>query len=651
MRAVVASVLTLALLVTAWWGREQQSVVSDARWTQISPGVWKSAGLPAGYALIEGERALLIGAGREMDLDALKSRGVKQVQECLLTHHHRDSTALAGSFAQAGIRVRAAKVSAEWLSLDGVRQFWNVSLPVIPPDRAPVLRDRSLGIFAYLMHPVGIEGVDCSLEPGQIIEWNNWKLEVLATPGHSRDHVAYVARRSGTISPVVFCGDAFATPGTMWTPYTLDWDHWTDSGTKAAAESLRKMAALRPGLICPEHAPPLTGIETITAALNETAQRLDAAGFLKSYERFTKERLGNPPEYAFLAPDQVATAGEKPWTKLSEHLYLSGNTYVLSSRTGGLLVVDPFGPQIAQQITKLQREEKLGAVEVVFISHAHNDHYTGAFLLPERNKWQVWTLDAVARPISNPFAVCAPYVDTRALDVDKILKDGEVAAWHEYQFQIGHFPGQTLFTMGIQTSIDGKKCYFTADNFFHANQFSGSGGWSGRNRAWPLLYSKSAQSVLDAAPDWVLAEHGGAFAFSTEDFRRRVQWSQETARAMDGLSPSSQHRHDWNPTRITVEPMLQRIGAQNEIKPGPIKSELILENTLPRPMTLQVELSDRGLLSPFKQQISIGAGTTVRQKFEVSARQALPPGRHVFTLTVQEESKEDPADIFFVIEN
>ncbi len=645
MRSALASLLTIFVLATVWWVGTPLPAAVDDVWTEVTPGVWRCRGTVAGYAMVEGDAAMLIGAGRGMDLAALRSRGIKHIEGCLLTHHHRDSTALARQFVAAGIPVRASKGSAEWLTPDGVKQFWQTSLPIVPPTREPALRDRSLGIFAYLMHSEGIAGIDCSLVDGETINWRNWRIEVIGTPGHSRDHVAYAAKKGGQGAPILFCGDAFATAGKMWTPYTLDWDHWNDNGTKAAAESLRKIAASKPSFLCPEHALVLAGADSIIAALNMTATRLDSAGFLKSFERFTKERLGGPPTYAFLAKDQVATAGEKPWTKLSDHLYLSGNTYVLASQDKGLLVVDPYGPQLAEQIATLQRTEKLGPVEVVLISHAHNDHYTGAFLLPERNKWEVWTLDAVARPVANPFSVCAPYVDTRALEVNRILRDGETVSWHEYRFRVGHFPGQTLFTMGLQTTIDGKNCYFTADNFFHADQFSGSGGWSGRNRAWPQLYGRSAQQVLDAAPDWVLAEHGGAFVFSAEDFRRRVEWCRETARAMDDLSPTAHHRHDWSPTRLTVEPMLQRPTAERTLQ-----AELILENTLPHPVSLHLELEDRLLLSPFKVDLTVNGGETLRHPLKLSVTQELPAGRHVFSFAVRDGDKEDPADLFFVVE-
>ena len=55
--------------------------------------------------------------------------------------------------------------------------------------------------------------------------------------------------------------------------------------------------------------------------------------------------------------------------------------------------------------------------------------------------------------------------------------------------------------MGVEAVIDGKKCFFTADNFYHQDMFAGTGGWMGLNRAFPPYYAASAKTVLDAAPD------------------------------------------------------------------------------------------------------------------------------------------------------
>ena len=45
----------------------------------------------------------------------------------------------------------------------------------------------------------------------------------------------------------------------------------------------------------------------------------------------------------------------------------------------------------------------------------------------------------------------------------------------------------------------------------------------GLNRSSPAVYGLSAKKVLDIAPEWVLAEHGGPYVFDAEDYRRRVR--------------------------------------------------------------------------------------------------------------------------------
>ena len=630
------------LLVIVWLAR---GAPPEARWREVAPGVWRSAGLPCGYALIDGDAALLIGAAREMDWRGLKSLNVRRIERCLLTHHHRDTSTLARELIADGIVVDAPKASAEWLHTDGVQKFWNACLPELVPGREPGLKDRTFNAFNYLVHPRGIDEIPCSLEDGQLIDWRGWRLTVLATPGHSRDHVAFVATHPSQKAgePLVFCGDAFATRGKLWSPYTTDWDHWTDVGLKASAESLRKLAGLRPTLLCPEHGPVLR--EDVVAALEETAKAADEVGFLKSYERFSKQRLGDEPQYEFLAKEQVATAGEKPWTKLSPHLFLTGNTFVLRSEAGPIVVIDPFGAKLAEQIRHLQRDEQLGPIEVVLISHAHNDHYVGLHQLPNRESFEVWTLEDVARPIAEPLRVTAFGLDARSIRTDRWLKANETATWREFSFAVRHFPGQTYFTMGLQTAIDGRQCFFTADNFFHADQFSGSGGWSGRNRGWPDLYAQSAQAVLDAKPDWVLAEHGGAFAFNAEDFQRRVAWGKAAAKAADAISPSGRFRRDWNPSRIQVEPLLVRVRAGETAR-----TSVAIDNPLAQPETLRLRLDHGSVTSPWSREVIVPANGTARVELTLTISDQLPAGRHVVPLIVTSNDIEDGGDSFVVVE-
>jgi glyoxylase-like metal-dependent hydrolase (beta-lactamase superfamily II) len=615
------------LLAAAWLGMRADAKRKPAEtWTEVAPGVWRSPGAPAGYALISGDNALLIDA--PSTADDLAKHGVKKIDAVLLTHHHRDSAAFAAKFAADKIPVRASKASAEWLTVENVKKYWRESLP---------LRGSRT---AYLVLPEGIDGVDCSLVDGQKIEWHGWTITVVETPGHSCDHVAYSARKGADGPLLVFSGDALAGPGKMWSPYTTDWDHWTDLGQKPAAASLRKLADLKPALLLPAHGEVIKS--DCDKALSQTADSMAELAFLKSFERYTKERVKNPPHYAFLVDkDQPMSNGSKPWSQVSEHLYITGNTYVLVSKDErAYLVGDPWDPHSAKQLPKLKENKQLGTLEVVWFSHAHYDHYDGIYTLLDREKPSVWALDLVARPLEEPFLLRAPFLDKRPVKFDRTPKDGDTLTWREYKFTFHHLPGQTEFTMGVETVIDGKRCYFTADNFFHQDMFSGSGGWMGLNRSWPLYYAASAQKVLDAAPDWVLAEHGGPFEFNAEDFKRRVEWGKVSAKAADALCVSGNHRVDWDPNRIHVEPLVQKAKAG-----ATVKATLVVHNPLPRKETLRVTLEGRDVTTEQTFELEIAANRSARQEFTLRLSDKLTAGRHVLPLRVP-----DGSDAFTVVD-
>jgi glyoxylase-like metal-dependent hydrolase (beta-lactamase superfamily II) len=632
---VTATFCILGLAI--WLGGFLRGERPGGEWKEIAPGVWRTADMPFGYALVNENHALLIDCPQSAR--SLKAQAkVETVDFVLLTHHHLDTCASMSDFLSARTPVRAAKASSEFLAPAAVKKFWQESIP---------LRNSRT---AYFMVPVGFDGIDFSLDDGQTIDWRGWSLKVIATPGHSRDHLAFAATREKNQSPLVFCGDALAASGKLWSPYTSDWDHWTDAGLGPTVKSLRALAALKPRVLYPAHGEPIS--RNPDDALEKTAANAEEMAFMKSFERYSKQRLGHAPAYPYLVPrEQIASAGEKPWAKVSEHLYITGNTYVLISKeTHAIAVIDPWGARSVKQIAKLKEDLKLGRLELVMFSHAHYDHYDGVYDLPGYAKdsaepFAVWSLDRVAEPLADPLRIRAPFLDARPVRFDQRYKDGESGQWREYRFRFHHLPGQSEYTMGVETAIDGKRCYFTADNFFHQDQFSGTGGWMGLNRSWPIPYSRSAQKVLDAAPEWILAEHGGPYEFNAEDYRRRVKWGEESARAADALCVSGNHRREWDPYRVQAQPLLQKVKAGSEFQ-----VTIIATATGDKAEPFSILLTGRGLIADQAWTLEAMPGKPKSQQATLRLSEKTPAGRHVFPLRVREKSATDAIDAFFAID-
>jgi glyoxylase-like metal-dependent hydrolase (beta-lactamase superfamily II) len=625
-RRVICMFLCISLLAAAAWLSRAEQEKTDPGWIEVTAGVLRSTGPVAGYALLSGDKALLIDLpGRTSDL---AKHGVKQIERVLLTSYHRSVCGGVIDLADR-IRVQAHPKAEEWLSPKGVEKYWRDSLP---------LRGSRT---AYLVLPHGVGRVEYILEDGHAFKWEGWDIRILDTPGTALAQVSITARK-GDGPRLVFCGSAFTSAGKLWAPYTTDHDHWTDAGLKPTAKSLQALIDAKADLLCPAHGPVLP--RNIDAALKQTLAAVEEVAFLKSFERYTKQRLGNAPEYRFLAKEQAQSNGSKPWTQVSEHIWLTGNTYVLTSKDGACLMFDPWDKRSANQFAKLQKDQKLGPLEVVMFSHAHFDHYDGIYHLPNRDKLQVWALDVVARPIAEPFLLRAPFLDARPVAFDKNPKAGETLTWREYRFRFHHLPGQSEFTMGVETTIDGKKCFFTADNFFHQDMFSGSGGWMGLNRSFPPLYAASAKKVLDAAPEWVLAEHGGPFEFNAEDFRRRVEWGKVSAKAADALCLNGNHQEDWNPHRIHVEPLIHKIN------PGDtVKAELVVTNLHAKTQKFKVTLEGRYLTKTQTWDLEVPPGT-VRRAFTLPFGLRTGAGRGVFVLHAEIDGKLEGSDAFVVVD-
>lgn len=643
MRIDFSAVLFAAVCLLNFAAADEPAV----RWQEVAAGVWRTESTPRGYAIVADDHCVVVGAPWNISPQTLPPE-VSACELVLLTHQHRDSCAAASSFVAAKTPVRAPKLSKPYLSPAGVAAYWQKSIPADPLDRFPELFERYWGDWTYLVHPTGIDGLTFDTADGAEWMWRGWTIKTLATPGHSKDHTAYLARRSERDEWVCFCGDAIAGPGVIRSPYTLEWHHQQDAGAVAAALSLRTLAAVKPKLLLPEHGDPIHD-DAVPEALLETVERLEQLGRAKNYDHYTNHQDTPAPEYRLLAPDQVGTANAQgnpqPWTQLSPHLFLTGNVYALTSRDGSVLLMDAYSRNVVDRVNELKRDYGFGPVEAVMISHAHNDHYTGIFALPNRDSFRVWTLDRIADVVDHPRKFLAPYVDPRRPRVDRPLRDGETLRWHEYELKFHHLPGQTVFGMGVEVAVDGHRVLFTGDNFYHDKQYSGSGGWSGRNRGLPAGYVASCEKILNLKPDWILAEHGGAFEFHAEDFCRRRDFARTAVQIADQLSPSGDHRVDWDPQRVRIEPLITP--AQPN---ATVKCRLVIQNPTRSPAAFVIRPARTDIVADSEWKLAAPAEGEHSIDLTLTVAPDTPRGRHVVPFWVRTTDGLDPSDTFVVLE-
>ncbi len=119
----------------------------------------------------EQDKALVVDPGDAAPVSAfLESRGLT-LDMILLTHHHPDHS--------HGIKtlLREAKV------------------PVHGPTNSPY------------------KGVTHELREGDSFKWRDWQFNVLEVPGHTLDHIAFIAENTPLDVPVAFCGDALFACG------------------------------------------------------------------------------------------------------------------------------------------------------------------------------------------------------------------------------------------------------------------------------------------------------------------------------------------------------------------------------------------------------------------------------------------------------
>lgn len=519
-------------------------VMSHAALEEVVPGLFVSKGTCNTYVFRDGDAALVIDPG---DASVLDQIGVKNVEQVLLTGHHRELLQGLQRFDRGITKVAAPKEEQELFETPAAFRKWH-----------PRLGDKfSVHGSSYVRPPAQPVKVDRWLADGDVIEWHGRTIRCVSTPGHSPGGMSYVWEDK------VFLGGVIHDGAKMTNWFDTEWDYGFAKGLDALMASVDRLIALKPRLAFSSQGPV---IATATEQLIDFKTKL--ADFRPDYIR------GYPVNDLSKRGPHPATKPTKAHyiVRVSPHLYMFGpemagkNFAILIADSGHALLLDcGLFPKLVLERIISDMKEHLGLkqIDACWISHSHGDHFT-LFPALQDHGVKFWTMDSIADKCENPRfydypAMIGAYnAGFEKAKIDRVLKAGDVIEWEGYQLHIDWMPGQTEFGNALWLMLDGKKVVFTGDNLFGDPSDPAQNGHECVNARNSAIieegYLVAAKYLQKLQPDIIMGAHGVLMTEPKAFIDRYHDWAMRAISKYKALLPDADYEYGYDPYWVSAYP-------------------------------------------------------------------------------------------------
>jgi glyoxylase-like metal-dependent hydrolase (beta-lactamase superfamily II) len=542
------------------------SALGASHLTQIVPGVYLYKDTCNVYAIVRGGDAVLIDFGAGGILDELPSIGVRNVGWILHTHFHRDQAQGDALARPRGIRI--AVPSGERKYFENVETLWNEKQVFDLYD----LRNEFSALRENIPVDADLEGrfTYASSSPSDsLFTWNGIQLKVIKTPGHTEGSVSFLLETSGR--RLLFCGDLVASEGKIPTMHDLEWTYVGNKGIAAEIDSLNNMRDVAPEVMLPSHGSPSQNM------LSWTPQLL--AGLARIYQAYdwlyyTQYRPSPGPKQLTRHIWQMRRAFD--W----------GVGYLVVADSGRAFLWDINADEVSF-LSEMKRIAGFTSIDFIVPSHYHDDHVGGINAVKKAYGAKLWAMEHLVDVLQRPAAYNLPCLWPEAMNVDRVLHDGEKVVWEKLHLQFFYLPGQTEYTEGMLIEDDGKRMIFDGDNV--ARPLPGMpmyGHFVCRNyQRLGRGHVYSARKLLDLRPDFVCPNHFEWSATTPELLASYLKSSEEIqqtwSRIIDQPDPAMGVDNNW----VSFYPY------QIEAGPGDtVQYELRFRNGIARPIRLQATI-------------------------------------------------------------
>jgi len=315
-----------------------------------------------------------------------------------------------------------------------------------------------------------------TVKGGENFFWKGIPIEVIETPGYTRQAVSYFIEIDGL--KYAFVGDIIYGNGKLFDLYSLQdavsetkiggYHGW--AGRMATLiDSLQKVAALKPDMIVPARGPVI--YEPIEA-INLLIERLRtlygnylsiSAGrwyFKDNYDILAQRVLGADPNVHWMPWAEVIK--DKP----PEWIIPIGNSRLIISDDRSGFLIDCGSRRILGEVIKLREAGKLTQLEGLFITHYHDDHTDNVSACLAEFNCPVYATGPSVDILEHPEAYRLPCLTPNPISDIKVMPEAHKMRWKEFVFTFYDFPGQTIYHDALLVEKDNaEKIFFIGDSF------------------------------------------------------------------------------------------------------------------------------------------------------------------------------------------
>ncbi|MCB1091365.1 MAG: MBL fold metallo-hydrolase [Verrucomicrobiae bacterium] len=329
--------------------------------------------------------------------------------------------------------------------------------------------------------PVMRQPASGHLAEGEHLEFGDLSVEVLSTPGVTREGLTFLVEVGG--KRLAFTGNLILHGGKVPDLYSFQ-DAIRDAKVGAYhgycgrfgpwIESLEKILAKQPDFLIPCNGPVIGNPpETIDLAIARA--RSIYANYLSTnalHWYFGEERMRTCADKV-LGPDvpmeSMPLANHIDLPSWVQHI---GTTKLLLSKDRTGFALDVGSPSSLQTLKQVVADGLVTKIEGIWVTHRHNDHTQAVRDAQEAFDCPVYAVKGVADALTEPGAHFSPGISRNAVKRVTTLKDGEAMSWREFDFTARFFPGQMLDHGGLLVT---PKDSSSDPVFFIGDSFSPSG--------------------------------------------------------------------------------------------------------------------------------------------------------------------------------